>query len=108
MDFRSAYVYDRRLVLVMAMKLSAAGVVLCILVARSVAAARAPSIIPLPQQMQVNSGVFTLCPTLPNSTFGGQTTTKILVDAASQDTGQYLAAVLFRSTGYQFEVQTNA
>ena len=90
------------------MKFSAAGVVLCILTARSFAAAPAPSIIPLPRQMQVNSGVFTLCPTLPNSTFGGQTTTKILVDAASQETGQYLAGVLFRATGFQFEVQTNA
>ena len=32
---------------------------------------------------------------------------QILVDSASQQTGQYLAAALFRSTGYQFQLSTS-
>ena len=33
--------------------------------------------------------------------------TEILVDGASQETGQYLAVLRFKSTGYQFQVRTN-
>ena len=32
---------------------------------------------------------------------------QILVDGASQQTGQYLAAALFKSTGYQFQLVTS-
>ena len=33
---------------------------------------------------------------------------QILVDGASQPTGQYLAAALFKSTGYQFQLATSS
>ena len=49
-----------------------------------------PALIPLPRQMQVGSGSFTLCPA---QAFPGAPTlaaTKILTDAASHETGQYL------------------
>src|ERR1041385_447787 len=88
------------------MMFRAATIVLCWLwAARPISAA--PALIPLPQQMQVNFGVFTLCPTQTNPGFVGQATTKIIVDDACQENGEYLAGVLLRSTGYQFEVQTN-
>jgi hexosaminidase len=69
--------------------------------------AATPSIIPLPQQMQVRPGVFTLCPSqpVPNAPFSA--TTKILVDGASLQTSQYLAMMLFRSTGCRFVVASN-
>jgi hexosaminidase len=72
------------------------------------ARAGAPAIIPLPQQMQVRPGVFTLCPAQPVAGPPAQAVTRILGDFVSQETGQYLAALLFRSTGYQFQVRTNA
>lgn len=71
------------------------------------ARAGTPAIIPLPQQMQVRPGVFTLCPAQPVAGPPAQAVTKILVDAAAQETGQYLAALLLKSTGYQFQVRTN-
>jgi hexosaminidase len=67
-----------------------------------------PAIIPLPQQMQTRSGVFTLCPGQPVAGAPARALAKILVDGASQANGQYLAAQLFKSTGYQFSVLTNA
>ena len=76
------------------------------LVARATFAAT-PAIIPLPQQMQVRPGVFTLCPAQLIPGPAAQAMTKILVDGASQETGQYLATLLLKSTGYQFQVRTN-
>jgi hexosaminidase len=70
--------------------------------------AATPALIPQPQQMQVRSGVFTLCPTPPVPGTPAQATTRILVDALSQESGQYLAALLVKSTGWQFEVRTNS
>src|SRR5205823_5135094 len=67
-----------------------------------------PTIIPLPLQMQVRPGVFTLCPTQPIANAPAHATTKILVDLPSQETGQYLAALLLKSTGHKFEVATNS
>ena len=67
-----------------------------------------PAIIPLPQQMELRPGVFTLCPAQPIPGPPAQAVTKILVDPASQETGQYLATLLLKSTGYQFQVRTNA
>ena len=78
------------------------------LLAASDAFAAAPAIIPLPQQMQVRPGVFTLCSAPPISGAPARATRKILVDGASVETGQYLATVLFRGTGCQFAVVTNA
>jgi hexosaminidase len=56
------------------------------------------SIIPLPQKMERHEGVFQLQPG-PRSSG-----TKILVDAASRETGQYLAGRLRQSTGYPLPV----
>ncbi|HVM47757.1 MAG TPA: beta-N-acetylhexosaminidase [Candidatus Acidoferrum sp.] len=72
------------------------------------ALAAAPALIPLPQQMQVRPGVFTLCPTQAVPGLPIHSTTRILVDSASLDTGQYLAATLLKSTGCQFDIKTNA
>src|SRR2546426_11566803 len=67
----------------------------------------APAIIPLPKQVQVRPGVFTLCPSQPIPGAPIRATRRILVDGASLETGQYLAAMLSRSTGNQFSVATN-
>lgn len=83
-------------------------VVLCWLFAvSSFAGLQSPSIIPLPVQMQVNPGTFTLCPATVSTGVPAHATTQILVDSNSLATGQYLAALLFRSTGYQFQIATN-
>ena len=77
--------------------------------AMALTAAAAPAIIPLPVQMQVNAGVFTLCPLRPVQTTPAITTTKILIDSsATLATGQYLESMLSRSTGYQFPMATNS
>ncbi|MDB6110066.1 MAG: Beta-N-acetylhexosaminidase, partial [Pedosphaera sp.] len=68
----------------------------------------APAIIPLPVQMQVRSGIFTLCPTQQVAGASAHAMVKILVDRASLGNGQYLAATLRKSTGYEFGVVTNA
>src|SRR3954465_12364118 len=67
-----------------------------------------PSLIPLPQQMQVQAGTFTLCPAQLIPGAPSPAVTKILVDGASRETGEYLAAQLFKSTGYRFEIATNS
>jgi hexosaminidase len=87
------------------MKYRIFGVVLALLAKATFAGI--PAIIPLPQQVQVRPGVFTLCPAQPIPGPAAQAMTKILVDGASQETGQYLAALLLKSTGYQFQVRTN-
>ena len=78
------------------------------LVATSVAVAAAgPALIPLPRQMQLRPGVFTLCPSLSAPLAPAQALTRIIVDSQSLETGQYLAMMLSRSTGWQFVVATN-
>src|SRR5207253_3073342 len=69
--------------------------------------AATPAIIPLPQQIQVRPGVFSLCPAQPIPGAPARATRKILVDGASLETGRYLAMMLCRSTGFQFAVATN-
>lgn len=68
----------------------------------------APALVPLPQQMTLQSGTFTLC--LPQAIRGAPTVapTKILVGEGAHSTGEYLALTLFKSTGYRFEVATNS
>ncbi|HEV2454520.1 MAG TPA: glycoside hydrolase family 20 zincin-like fold domain-containing protein, partial [Verrucomicrobiae bacterium] len=66
--------------------------------------AATPSIIPLPQQMQVRPGVFTLCPTQPAAAVPGHPLVKIYADAASQGDADFLAQQLFKSTGQQFAI----
>jgi hexosaminidase len=70
--------------------------------------AAAPALIPLPQQMQLQSGTFTLCPPQLIPGAPAPAVTKILVDTASRENGEYLAAQLYKSTGYRFEVATNS
>ncbi len=67
----------------------------------------APSIIPLPVTMQTRPGVFTLGPNVASPNSNSRATRKIFVDAGSAQTGQYLAMMLSRSTGYQFSIVTN-
>ena len=66
-----------------------------------------PAIIPLPKTMTNYPGIFTLCPSQPIPGAPARATQKILVDSASLQTGQYLATILFKSTGFQFVVATN-
>ncbi|MDB6029474.1 MAG: beta-N-acetylglucosaminidase [Verrucomicrobiales bacterium] len=75
-------------------------------VARGFAAA--PALVPLPQQLQVQPGTFTLCPTQLIPGVPSPAPTRILVDGVSRETGEYLALMLFKSTGYRFEIATNS
>ncbi|MDR3378634.1 MAG: beta-N-acetylhexosaminidase [Verrucomicrobiae bacterium] len=54
-----------------------------------------PALIPQPQQLERQAGVFTLSPQ-----------TRIETDRASADTGKFLAARLARATGYHFKVSS--
>lgn len=58
--------------------------------------------------MQVRPGAFTLCAPAPAPGVAAHATTRILVDSNSAPTAQYLGALLFRSTGYQFPIDTNS
>src|SRR5256885_2318619 len=81
------------------------GLLACLLAANVWAST--PSIIPLPVQMQVRSGIFTLCPTQKVAGAIAQASTKIFADGSSLESGQFLAATLLKSTGYRFAVATN-
>jgi hexosaminidase len=70
--------------------------------------AATPSIIPLPQQMQFRPGVFTLFPLQSQPATPGHPLVKIYTDPVSQNTGEYLAEKLFKSTGQQFLVTTTS
>jgi hexosaminidase len=89
------------------MKFCISVVLLVFLSLDSFAAQPVPAIIPQPQQMQVLTGLFTLCPSQSGQPVPGRAVTKILVDNTSKETGQYLALQLFKATGYQFEVQVS-
>ena len=64
--------------------------------AASAFAADTPALIPLPQKMECREGAFSLQPKA-----------QILVDRASQDTGQYLAERLRKATGFKLKVVAN-
>ncbi len=66
-----------------------------------------PALIPLPQQMQLQSGTFTLCPAQLISGAQSVAPMKILVDNGARETGEYLAGLLFKSTGYRFQIASN-
>jgi hexosaminidase len=68
----------------------------------------APSIIPLPVVLSNRPGIFALCPSQPAAPVPAHALMQILVDGASQQTGQFLAAALFKSTGYQFQLVTSS
>lgn len=80
------------------------GVAVALTVLSKVAAASA--LVPLPQQMLIRPGTFTLCSPRATSAAPGHPLVKIFTDPVSHETGQYLAAQLFKSTGWQFEVDT--
>ena len=86
--------------------LRVAGLALSLLTVTGVAST--PAIIPLPVQMQVRAGSFTLCPSQSIPQAAGRATRKIIVDSPSLETGQYLAMMLSRSTGFEFGVSTNS
>ncbi len=66
-----------------------------------------PALVPLPQQMQLQTGTFTLCPEQVIPGAPAPATMKILVDDVSRETGEYLALQLFKSTGYRFQIATD-
>jgi hexosaminidase len=74
----------------------------------SAASGATPTIIPLPSQFQTRAGTFTLCPSQPVPGALTPAGIKILADPPSRATAQYLAAQLFRSTGFQFQIATNS
>ena len=67
-----------------------------------------PALVPLPQLMQTNAGTFTVCPAQVIPGAPAPAPTRILVDGAARETGQYLATILLKSTGYRFQIATNA
>jgi hexosaminidase len=75
------------------MKYQIALTLLSLMTANALAANQAPALIPLPQRMESREGAFRLTPR-----------TQILVDRASQDTGEYLADRLCKATGYNFDI----
>jgi hexosaminidase len=74
------------------MRYQTAAIFLSLMTAGAVAA-DAPALIPLPQKIECREGAFKLGPKTP-----------ILVDSASQDTGQYLAGRLRQATGYKLSM----
>src|ERR1019366_3490533 len=84
--------------------------IVCILVLlrAAVLCAAAPALVPLPQLMQTNVGTFTVCSAQVIPGAPAPAPTRILVDGAARETGEYLATTLFKSTGYRFQIATNA
>jgi hexosaminidase len=76
------------------MKYQTAVILLSLMAANAFAGdTNTPALIPLPQKMECHEGAFQLRPK-----------TQILVDPASQDTGQYLADRLRKATGYKLNL----
>jgi hexosaminidase len=67
-------------------------------------AAGIPHIIPLPEHIFIGEGEFVLCgaPGAPVPS-----PTRILADSASRQNAEYLANILFKSTGYRFQISDN-
>lgn len=68
------------------------------------AAPPATSIIPLPQQILVNPGTFTLCLAQTNAGLPVPATMPIMADSVSLPNAQYLAALLLKSTGCRLSI----
>ena len=66
-----------------------------------------PALMPLPQLLQTNLGLFTLCPTQTVLGVPAVASVKILAANVAREKGEYLAMALFKSTGFRFEVSTN-
>jgi hexosaminidase len=67
-----------------------------------------PALIPLPQILQTNLGIFTLCPPQVIPGAPAPAPTMLLTDGAGRETGEYLAMTLFKSTGYRYQTGTNS
>ena len=65
-------------------------------------------LVPAPQVITSNAGSFTLCPAQVIPGGPAPAPTLILVSDGARETGEYLATLLFKSTGYRFQVGTNA
>lgn len=77
------------------MKSFVSGILLCLMAATAVAAdTNSSAIIPWPQKVTMEAGVFKLTPG-----------TRLYVDFASRETGKFLAARLRPSTGYPFKTR---
>lgn len=74
----------------------------------SPALASPPALIPLPQLLQTNIGNFILCPPQEIPGAPSLAPTVILADAAGRESAEYLATMLFKSTGYRFQVASNS
>jgi hexosaminidase len=70
--------------------------------------AASPALIPLPRLLQTNAGSFTLCPSQAIRGAPAPAPTKILVSNGARETGEYLATTLYKSTGFRFQIATNA
>jgi hexosaminidase len=80
----------------MKIKSSITGIFLCLMAATASAAdTNSPAIIPWPQKVTLEAGVFKLTPD-----------TRVYVDSASRETGKFLAERLRRSTGYPLATHT--
>jgi hexosaminidase len=91
------------------MKSKSAGILLFFLTATAFAGdTNLPSIIPLPQKIERREGVFKIRPEKRILGLHVRSGTKILTDAASLETGRYLAGQLRKSTGYQLPVGLKA
>ena len=75
------------------MKYQTVLILLSLIVPNAFTAQPGPALIPLPQKLECQDGAFNLLPK-----------TVILADRGSEDTGQYLADRLSRSTGYQLSL----
>ncbi len=77
--------------------------------AMAASAAVSPALVPLPQVLlQTNTGSFTLCPPQIIPGAPALAPTVILADDPGRETGEYLATMLFKATGFRFEVRTNS
>ena len=74
----------------------------------AIAVSASPSLVPLAQVLQTNAGSFTLCPPQVIPGAPAPAPTIILVDGAGRETGEYLATLLFTSTGYRYQIGTNS
>jgi hexosaminidase len=88
--------------------LKSRGAVLAIWLLAVTSFAAAPALIPLPQLLQPNVGAFTLCLAQLIPGAPAPAPTRILVDREARESGEYLATTLFKSTGYRFQIVTNA
>jgi hexosaminidase len=72
------------------------------------ALAASPALVPLPQVLQTSAGVFTLCPAQVIPGAPAPAPTLLLADGAGRETAEYLAMMLYKSSGYRFLIVSNS